>query len=370
MSNDRLAALAAAGVSIWLDDLSRERLRSGNLQQLVTDSHVVGVTTNPTIFASALAKGESYDEQVRELAARGASVEAAVREITVADVQQACDVFSGTWEATRGVDGRVSLEVDPRLAHDTEATVAEALDLWKAVDRPNLLVKIPATEAGLAAITRVLAEGASVNVTLIFSVERYRAVMDAYLDGLDQAAANGHSLAGIASVASFFVSRVDTEIDSRLDAIGTEEASALRGKAAVANSRLAYAAFQHLFSGERWDALAARGARAQRPLWASTGVKNPEFSDTLYVTELVVTDTVNTMPEKTLQAFADHGETRGDVVTGTGEQAQEVFDAVAAVGVDITDVFLVLEEEGVEKFEKSWTELLDTVKGQLDAARV
>jgi transaldolase len=368
MSNDRLAALAAAGVSIWLDDLSRERLRSGNLRELITDKHVVGVTTNPTIFASALSNGEAYDEQVRQLAARGAAVEDAIREITVADVQQACDVFSGTWETTGGVDGRVSLEVDPGLARDTEGTVAQALDLWKAVDRPNLLVKIPATEAGLPAITRALAEGVSVNVTLIFSVERHRAVMGAYLDGLEQAAANGHQLAGLTSVASFFVSRVDTEIDKRLEKIGSDEALALRGKAGVANSRLAYAAFQEVFSGERWEALAAQGAKAQRPLWASTGVKNPEYSDTLYVTELVVSDTVNTMPEKTMLAFADHGEVKGDRVTGLAPEAQEVFDALERVGVDLTDVFLVLEDEGVDKFEKSWAELGETVAGQLEGA--
>ncbi|RTL68390.1 MAG: transaldolase [Pseudonocardiaceae bacterium] len=368
-SHERLAGLSAAGVSIWLDDLSRERLRSGNLRELIEDWNVVGVTTNPTIFAGALANGEAYTDQVRELAARGASVADAVREITVADVQQACDVFSGTWEATGGVDGRVSLEVDPTLARDTEATVAEALDLWKAVDRPNLLVKIPATEQGLPAITRALSEGVSVNVTLIFSVERYRLVMEAYLSGLEQAAANGHPLAGITSVASFFVSRVDTEIDARLDKIGTDETKALRGKAGVANSRLAYAAFQDVFSGERWEALKAKGAKAQRPLWASTGVKNPDYSDTLYVTELVVADTVNTMPEKTMKAFADHGETHGDRVTGTGAQAQEVFDALERVGIDLTDVFLTLENEGVEKFDKSWDELAATVQEQLDGAR-
>ncbi|OZM78252.1 transaldolase [Pseudonocardia sp. MH-G8] len=369
MSNDRLGQLADAGVSIWLDDLSRERLRSGNLRELITDKHVVGVTTNPTIFAGALAKGDAYDEQVRELAARGASVVDAVREITVADVQQACDVFSGTWETTGGVDGRVSLEVDPGLARDTEGTVAQALDLWKAVDRPNLLVKIPATEAGLPAITRALAEGVSVNVTLIFSVERYRAVMGAFLDGLEQAAANGQELSRIASVASFFVSRVDSEIDKRLEAIGGDEALALRGKAAVANSRLAYAAYEEVFSSDRWQALEAKGARKQRPLWASVGVKNPDYSDTLYVTELVVADTVNTMPEQTLLAFGDHGEVHGDRVTGTAGEAQEVFDALDRVGVDLTDVFLVLENEGVEKFEKSWTELGETVTGQLEGAR-
>ncbi|AEA25596.1 transaldolase [Pseudonocardia benzenivorans] len=368
-THERLAGLSAAGVSIWLDDLSRERLRSGNLRELIEDWNVVGVTTNPTIFAGALAHGEAYDEQVRELAARGASVADAVREITVADVQQACDLFSGTWEATGGVDGRVSLEVDPTLARDTDATVAEALDLWKAVDRPNLLVKIPATEQGLPAITRALSEGVSVNVTLIFSVERYRAVMEAYLSGLEQAAANGHPLASIRSVASFFVSRVDTEIDKRLDAIGTDEAKALRGKAGVANSRLAYAAFQEVFTGARWEALKAQGAHVQRPLWASTGVKNPDYPDTLYVSELVVADTVNTMPEKTLKAFADHGVIEGDKVTGTGPQAQQVFDDLERVGVDLTDVFLVLENEGVEKFDKSWDELAATVQQQLDASR-
>jgi transaldolase len=368
MTNDRLAALAAAGVSIWLDDLSRERLRSGNLQQLISEKHVVGVTTNPTIFASALSDGAAYNEQVRELAARGASIDDAIREITVADVQQACDVFSGTWETSGGVDGRVSLEVEPGLARDAEGTLAQAIDLWKAVDRPNLLIKIPATEAGLSAIAGSLAEGVSVNVTLIFSVERYRAVMDTYLDGLEQAAANGQELSRIASVASFFVSRVDAEIDKRLEGIGTDEALALRGKAAVANSRLAYAAYQEVFSSDRWKALEAKGARPQRPLWASTGVKNPDYSDTLYVSELVVADTVNTMPEKTLNAFADHGEVDGDKVTGTAAQAQEVFDALARVGVDLTDVFLTLEDEGVDKFEKSWTELQESVKGQLEAA--
>ena len=366
--DERLAAVSAAGVSIWLDDLSRERLSSGNLQSLIADSGVVGVTTNPTIFAAALADGEAYDAQVRELAARGASVDDAVREITVADVRQACDVFRSTWEASGGVDGRVSLEVSPLLAYDAEATLAEALDIWKSVDRPNLLVKIPATDEGLSAITGALAEGVSVNVTLIFSVERYRHVMQAYQEGLERASGNGQALADIASVASFFVSRVDGEVDERLEAIGTDEALALRGKAGIANSRLAYAAFTEVFQGTRWARLTAQGAVRQRPLWASTGVKNPDYPDTMYVTELVVADTVNTMPEKTLQAFADHGEVHGDRVTGTAAQAQEVFDALERVGVDVTDVFRVLEDEGVSKFEASWTELLGTTKGQLDAA--
>jgi transaldolase len=365
---DRLGDLAGAGVSIWLDDLSRERLVTGNLAELIGDRHVVGVTTNPTIFAAALANGEAYDEQVRELAARGADLDSVVRELTTTDVRNACDVFRDVWKATDGVDGRVSIEVDPRLAHDTERTVAEALDLWKTVDRPNLYVKIPATKAGVPAIARTLAEGVNVNVTLIFSVQRYREVMDAYLAGLEQARANGHAISAITSVASFFVSRMDTEVDRRLEAIGTPEALALRGKAAIANARLAYAAFQDVFT-EAWSTdVADEGGRAQRPLWASTGTKNPAYRDTLYVEELIVADTVNTMPEKTLLAFADHGEVPGDTVTGRAAEAQQVFDELTAVGIDIDDVYEVLEREGVEKFDKSWAELLDTVKGQLDLA--
>ncbi|GAA0235699.1 transaldolase [Saccharothrix mutabilis subsp. mutabilis] len=369
MTANPLAQLSDAGVSIWLDDLSRERLNTGNLAGLVANQHVVGVTTNPTIFAAALAKGSAYDEQVRELAARGADTDAAVREITTTDVRNACDLFRDIYTATDGVDGRVSIEVDPRLAHDTEGTIAEALDLAKVVDRPNLLVKIPATIAGLPAITKVLAEGVSVNVTLIFSVERYRDVMEAFIAGLEQAKANGHDLRGIHSVASFFVSRVDTEIDKRLDALDTPAAKELRGKAAIANAVLAYAAFEETFKGERWAALAAEGARAQRPLWASTGVKDPNYSDTRYVDELVVADTVNTMPEKTLHAVADHGRITGDTVTGRAARAQEVFDALAGVGIDLDDVFAVLETEGVDKFEKSWAELLETVTGQLNQAK-
>ena len=365
----RLAALSEAGVSIWLDDLSRERLDSGNLVELIRDWYVVGVTTNPTIFAKALSHGEAYDAQVRELARRGASVADAVREITVADVQRACDVMSGTWERTGGTDGRVSLEVDPGLAHDTDATNAQALDLWKAVDRPNLMVKIPATSEGLPAITQTIGEGVSVNVTLIFSIERYRQVMDAFLAGLERAHANGHALSSIRSVASFFVSRVDTEIDPRLEKLGTPEALELRGKAAVANARLAYGAYREVFSSQRWAALAARGAQPQRPLWASTGVKNPDYPDTLYVTELVVSGVVNTMPQATMEAFAEHGEVLGDRVTGADQDAQRLFDALAAVGVDIPDVFAVLEREGVEKFAASWNELTATVSEELAGAK-
>ncbi|KFU80141.1 transaldolase [Amycolatopsis lurida] len=369
MSNDKLAQLSEAGVSIWLDDLSRERLNTGNLAALIRDKHVVGVTTNPTIFANAMSKGEAYDEQTKELAARGADVEATIRELTTTDVRNAADLFRDVYTATNGVDGRVSIEVDPRLAKDSDKTVAEAQDLWKTVDRPNVLIKIPATEEGLPAITKTLAEGISVNVTLIFSVERYRAVIEAYFAGLEQAKANGHDLKGIHSVASFFVSRVDTEIDKRLDAIGTDAATALRGEAAIANARLAYAAFEELFASDRWKALAEAGANPQRPLWASTGVKDPQYSDTRYVDQLVVKDTVNTMPEKTLEAAGDHAEITGDTVTGKGTDAQAVFDKLSAVGIDITDVFLTLENEGVEKFEKSWTELLETVTGQLEKAK-
>jgi transaldolase len=365
---DPLQALSEAGVSIWLDDLSRHRITSGNLAELITQRHVAGVTSNPTIFAHALEHAEDYDEQVRELAARGASVEEAVREITVADVQSACDVFSGVWETTGGVDGRVSLEVDPRLAHDTAATLAQAAELWKTVDRPNLMVKIPATEEGLPAITGALADGISVNITLVFSVERYRTVMAAFFAGLEQASANGHDLATIVSVASFFVSRVDTEIDKRLEAIDTKPALALRGQAAVANARLAYAAYQEEFATPRWTRLHKGGARPQRPLWASTGVKNPDYPDTKYVTELIAPGVVNTMPENTLLAFADHGEVPGDQVSGRTEQAQRVFDDLVAVGIDLDDAFAVLEREGAEKFEASWSELANTVTDQLTKA--
>jgi transaldolase len=367
--NERLAALSAAGVSVWLDDLSRDRLTSGNLAELVATRSVVGVTTNPTIFQKALEKGHAYDKQLAELAARGADVDAVIRTVTTDDVRNACDVLTRAWETSDGVDGRVSIEVDPRLAHDTDKTVAQAVELWKIVDRPNLFIKIPATKAGLPAITAVLAEGISVNVTLIFSVERHREVMDAYLAGLEAAKAAGHDLAKIHSVASFFVSRVDTEVDSRLEKIGSADAVALRGKAGVANARLAYAAYEEVFAGERFAALAAHGARVQRPLWASTGVKNPDYPDTLYVTELVAPHTVNTMPEATIEAVADHGDVTGNTIAGTASSAQQVFDQLSAVGIDLTDVFLVLENEGADKFEASWGELLDATASQLDAAK-
>lgn len=365
--SDRLKALADAGVSIWLDDLSRERIETGNLADLVKESSVVGVTTNPTIFAAAIANGERYDAQVARLVEDGADVDKVVFELTTEDVRNACDILAPVAEATKD-DGRVSIEVEPTLANDTEATIASARALWAAVDRPNALIKIPATLEGLPAITAAIAAGISVNVTLIFSIERYRAVMDAYLAGLEQAQAAGIDLSTIRSVASFFVSRVDTEVDARLEKIGSDDALALRGKSAVANARLAYAAFTEVHAGERWQRLAAAGANVQRPLWASTGVKNPAYPDTLYITDLVVADTVNTMPEKTMRAFADHGEVHGDQVTGKGAEAQAVFDGLVAAGIDLDDVFRVLETEGVDKFKASWLELIDTVKGQMAKA--
>jgi transaldolase len=365
---DRLQALSDAGVSIWLDDLSRERIESGNLTDLVKDRHVVGVTTNPTIFAAALKDGERYDDQVRRLAADGADVSKATFELTTEDVRNACDIMRPTYDDNHK-DGRVSIEVDPFLAHDTDGTVRSARDLWEAVDRPNVLVKIPATDAGLPAIRQATAQGISVNVTLIFGVDRYRGVMDAYLSGLEDARSAGVDLSTIHSVASFFVSRVDTEVDKRLDAIGTDEADELRGEAAVANARLAYAAYEEVFGSDRFAALREAGATPQRPLWASTGVKDERYPDTKYVTDLVVADTVNTMPEKTLEAFADHGEVEGDAVTGRAGDAQQVFDRLAAIGIDFADVLVVLEKEAVEKFEKSWQELVDTIEGQLDKAR-
>ncbi|MEV0246554.1 transaldolase [Nocardia sp. NPDC050712] len=370
--NENLAALSAAGVSIWLDDLSRDRIQSGNLAELISTRGVVGVTTNPTIFQGALSQGHAYDKQVKELAAQGADVDSAIRTITTDDVRAACDVLAGVYEASGGVDGRVSIEVDPRFAFDADKTTAQAVDLWKTVDRPNLFIKIPATEAGLPAISAVLAEGISVNVTLIFSVARYRAVMGSYLEGINKAKIAGHDPAKIHSVASFFVSRVDTEIDKRLESIGSPEALALRGKAGVANARLAYAEYEDVFDGGKHTStyahLASSGANRQRPLWASTGVKNPDYSDTLYVTELVAKNTVNTLPEKTLEAFADHGETRGDTLSGTADAAQAVFDQLTAVGIDLADVFEVLEREGVEKFEKSWAELLTATGEELRGA--
>jgi transaldolase len=363
-----LAELSAAGVAIWLDDLSRELLEGGQLDSLVRDCHVVGITSNPTIFASALSKGNRYDSQIAELVRRNTDVETAIHEITTSDVRAACDLLRPVCAATDNHDGRVSLEVDPRLAHDTAATIEQARTLWKDVDRPNLFIKIPATVEGLPAITTALTEGISVNVTLIFSLDRYRAVMAAFLTGLEQAREAGRDLSQIHSVASFFVSRVDTEVDKRLDAIGTDEAAALRGKAALANARLAYHAYEEVFATPRWQVLAEAGANAQRPLWASTGVKDPAYPDTMYVTELVAPGVVNTMPHPTLDAVADHGEIHGDTVRGLAEESSEVLDALERLGISYTDVTDTLEREGVAKFAKSWEELMTTVSDEMSRA--
>jgi len=365
---DALADLSAQGVSIWLDDISRERLQSGNLQHLIDDKHVVGVTSNPTIFQKALEKGTAYDEQAHDLALRGIALDGAIRYLMAYDIRWACDVLRPVFERSEGADGRVSIEVDPRIAHDTARTTAEAKGLQWLVDRPNVLVKIPATKEGLASITAATAAGVSVNVTLIFGLDRYDAVMDAYLTGLEQAKANGHDLAQIHSVASFFVSRVDTEIDKRLDKIGSEDAAAVRGKAGIANARLAYERYEKVVASDRWQALKADGANEQRPLWASTGVKDPAYDDTMYVVELVAPNTVNTMPEATLDAVADHGVVRGDTIRGTYADAQKVLDDLAKLGIEYNDVIELLEVEGVQKFEDSYAQLVDSVKAQVSAA--
>ncbi|MEU5756507.1 transaldolase [Streptomyces sp. NPDC047829] len=365
-----LRRLSEAGVSVWLDDLSRRRIESGNLAELIATRNVVGVTTNPSIFQAAIGSGEGYEEQLADLATRGVTVDEAVRMMTTADVRAAADVLREVYDATGGRDGRVSIEVDPRLAHDTRATIAEARQLAWLVDRPNVMIKIPATKAGLPAITEVIGAGISVNVTLIFSLERYREVMDAYLAGLEKARAAGLGLADIHSVASFFVSRVDSEIDKRLALLGTDEALALRGKAALANARLAYEAYEEVFAGDRFTALAGAGAHPQRPLWASTGVKDPAFRDTLYVEELVAPGTVNTMPEATLDAAADHGDVRGDTVTGGYAQARADLEAVERLGIAYDEVVQQLEQEGVAKFEAAWQDLLDAVTKSLDSKGV
>ena len=359
--------LAQAGVAIWLDDLSRRRIQSGGLADLV-ERGVVGVTTNPTIFANALEYGSDYDDNLAELAAGGATPDEAVFRITTDDVRDACDILRHVYDDTHTVDGRVSIEVDPRLAHDTAGTIASARALWARVGRPNLFVKIPATEEGLPAITAALAQGISINVTLIFSIDRYRQVMDAFLAGMEEAKASGLDLATIGSVASFFVSRVDSAVDPKLDALGTPEAELLRGTAGIANARLAFAAYEEVFGTARWATLRDAGAHPQRPLWASTGVKDTAYPDTMYVDELVVSGVVNTMPEKTLDAVADHGQVRGDTVTGTQGGAATVIAGLEALGISFDEVTATLESEGIDKFTKSWQELVDKVKSGLDAA--
>lgn len=366
MSSNPLAQLSANGVSIWLDDLSRSRIVSGNLKDLIASRSVSGVTTNPTIFAGALAKGEGYQDQVSELAASGADATSAIFAITTKDVADACDIFAGVYASTNGFDGRVSIEVEPGLANDAAGTIKQAKELFAAVDRENVMIKIPATMPGLAAITAVIAEGISVNVTLIFSLSRYREVISAYIDGVKLAKANGHDVSKIHSVASFFVSRVDTEIDKRLEAAGKPE---LKSKAALANARLAYEVFKQEFATDAWSTLAEAGANVQRPLMASTGVKDPALLDTLYVTELVAPQLVNTMPEKTMEAVFDHGVVPAASITNNYENAREVLAAVADAGVSLDDATQLLEDEGVEKFIISWGELVDTVDSALKAAK-
>lgn len=369
MNASPTAQLSRAGVSIWLDDLSRDRLNSGNLAQLIATRDVVGVTTNPTIFAGAFKNGQSYAAGVAAARAAGLGTEETIFELMSRDVADACDVFHPVYERTHGYDGRVSIEVEPALARDTDGTVAQAKHLWAKIDRPGAMIKIPATEEGLAAITAATAAGISVNVTLIFSLERYRAVANAYLTGLEQARAAGIALEGIHSVASFFVSRVDTEVDRRLNNIGTDEALALRGGAGIANARLAYEIFLQAFSSERARLLIAAGANTQRPLWASTGVKDPSLPDTRYVVELVAEGVVNTMPEATLEATADHGEVRGDTISGTYAEANAHLNALDAVGVDYVEVTDLLETEGLGKFDASWAELLAMVSAALEESR-
>ena len=364
--SDPLQLLSEAGVAVWLDDLSRDRITTGNLAELIRDRSVVGITTNPTIFQKAISGSDLYNPQLNDLAVRGVDVGEALRALTTTDVRNACDVLRPAYDASDGVDGRVSIEVDPRISSSADKTIAEARALWWMVDRPNLFIKIPATLGSLPAISQALAEGISVNVTLIFSLERYDAVMEAFLDGLERAQKAGVDLSKIGSVASFFVSRVDTEIDKRLAKIGTPEAKALLGKAAVANARLAYQHYEGVFAGDRWKALEAAGAKPQRPLWASTGVKDPNYSDTMYVTDLVAPGVVNTMPEATMQAVYDHGVVEGDSIRGHYVDAQQVLDDLKGVGIDYDDVVNVLETEGVDKFEDSWNQLIEAVKEQLE----
>jgi transaldolase len=366
-----LQDLADAGVSVWLDDLSRVRIQSGELAGLVEHRGVVGITTNPTIFAKAIGAGSGYEEQVRDLGLRGTAVSETVRLLTAWDVRAACDVLQPVAARTGGRDGRVSIEVDPRIAQDAARTAAEARGLWWLVDRPNLFIKIPATLAGLPAISETLAAGISVNVTLIFSVERYRAVIEAFLDGLERRLAQGGSLDGLESVASFFVSRIDVEVDRRLDAMvrdGLAEAAHLRGKAATANAQLAYEVYEETLRSPRWQALQEQGGQMQRLLWASTGVKDKAYDDTRYVVDLVARDTVNTMPAATLDAVADHGRVRGNAVQGTYDAARSVFRDLAAIGIDFEDVVDDLEKQGLASFAKSWDELIASVTSQLEKA--
>lgn len=369
MTNPATEALSRIGVSIWLDDLSRSRITSGDLARLVAERSVVGVTTNPSIFAAALASGDGYGPALAEQAAADSSVEETVFALTTADVRDACDLLDPIYRASGGRDGRVSIEVEPGLAHDATGTLAQARELWKRVGRENAMIKIPATLAGLEAISDVIAEGISVNVTLIFSLQRYRQVANAYLSGLERARTAGHDLSAIHSVASFFVSRLDTEVDARLRTVGTPEALALTGRTAIANAHLAYEVFEQSFSSERAVMLLDAGANRQRPLWASTGVKDPALAPTTYVTQLAAPDTVNTMPEATLEAVAAARPVTEDAVSGRASAANAHLNAVAEQGIDYAEVTELLEREGLDKFLVSWNELLETVRSGLKDAR-
>jgi transaldolase len=361
MASSRLKQLSELGQSVWIDYLSRRLIHGGELERLMREHAVVGVTSNPTIFQKAIAEGDAYDEQLREVLSRQDDPKEAFLELAVRDVQDACDLLRPVWDGGDGKDGYVSIEVDPNLADDTEATIAEAQRLHELVDRPNCFVKIPATRAGLPAIEEMIARGRNINVTLIFSLERYAEVVEAYLRGLERLVEAGGDPSRVTSVASFFVSRVDTETDRRLDEVGAPPE--LKGKLAVANAKLAYQRYKELFAGERWDALGGKGATTQRCLWASTSTKNPEYRDVLYVEELIGPETVDTMPEETIQAFEDHGEVAPTLERDL-EEARRVFDRLAEAGVDYDDVVMVLEREGVQKFSDSFAELLDGVRAK------
>jgi transaldolase len=368
MGNSRLHRLAEYGQSVWIDFLSRDILRSGELERKMREDAVVGVTSNPTIFQKAISAGDAYDEQLREVLETERDPKEVFLRLAIKDVGDALDLLRLVWDEGSGRDGYVSLEVDPNLAYDTAGTVEEAQRLHETIERPNLFVKIPATEPGLPAIQEMISRGRSINVTLIFSLERYAEVAEAYIRGLERLVEAGGDPSTVASVASFFVSRVDTEADRRLDEIGGHDE--LKGKLAVANAKLAYQRYKEIFAGERWETLAAKGATPQRCLWASTSTKNPAYRDVLYVEELIGPMTVNTMPEETIEAFQDHGEVAPTLGQGLDE-ARRVFDEIERVGVDYADVTDTLEREGVEKFADSFSELLEGIRsksGELAAA--
>jgi transaldolase len=361
MANSRLHALSELGQSVWIDFLSRNLLRSGELARMAEEDAVVGVTSNPTIFQKAISEGDAYDKQFREVLAEEDDAKEVFLRLAVQDVQDACDLLRPVWDGGQGQDGYVSIEVDPNLAYDTQATIDEAQRLHELVDRPNCFVKIPATQAGLPAIEEMIARGRNINVTLIFSLQRYAEVVEAYLRGLERLVESGGDPSRVASVASFFVSRVDTEADRRLEEVGASDD--LKGKLAVANAKLAYRRYKELFSGDRWEELSAKGAGAQRCLWASTSTKNPAYRDVMYVEELIGPETVDTMPEETIRAFQDHGEVALTLERDLDE-ARRVFERVAEVGVDYNDVVATLEREGVDKFADSFKELLDGVRAK------